>query len=1091
VHIMARAYSGSRRGARSRERGRRRDTSMEATRASLSALAEADSWLGFIAEATAVGIFVCRQRFLYLNPACCEISGYSREQLLAADPLSLLAPDGQAAELAEILAGTARSPRPLLYEARFAHDGGGERWAEVTCRRFELSDGPAIIGTVVDISDRRRSTLALMNREAWFRTLAETTSTGIVVYRDRFLYSNRAFTELTGYSLDELLDMDPLEVVHPDHRALLEARGRRLRGRKGAPVRHEILLLTRAGEERWVDFTAGRIEFEGRPAALGTAFDITDRKQAELALVRSRERLHLAQRAAGVVTWDWNLLTDELVTSEQATDSLSLPRMAVPETSERFLGELVHPDDHERVFAAVGRALHHGEDYTVEHRIRLADGEELWLAERGQAIRDETGWVVRMVGVSINITERKKAEIGLRESNERLRLMMEQMPAALWTTDCELTVTSSVGSALAGLGLKANELVGTRLTDYLGTDDPEFLPMRAHLRALKGESVSYEYAWSGKSYQTHVEPLRQADGKVVGTIGVALDVTEHRRAEEALFRERERSQTTLASIGDGVIRTDALATVDYLNPMAEQLTGFTQQEARGRPLWEVYRVVDDATRKSVPTPVKRCLEEERPVMLPGERVLVARDGSEYTIRDSAAPIRGRGGETLGAVLVFKDITAVRDMEREMSYLASHDGLTGLLNRAEFERRLGRLLEHPGEETPPCALLQIDLTQLKVVNDTCGHLAGDEMLKRVARLLRSGVGSQTSLARLGADEFGLLLVDCPRETARQTAEEIRSAFEVFRFDWKDRSFEVGVAIGLVHADPGDTVSDLMIAADTACMLAKESGRNRIHEYHPEDETLAARYREMHWIHRIYKALDEGSFRLYCQPVRPLAPTGDEGLLGEVLIRMLGEDGQLILPRTFVAAAERYRLISSIDRWVVRRSFEALAAGASVGGQRLQRLAINLSGESLNDDSFLEYVVDQLTTLEVAGESILFEITETAAIANLAGAMRFIAELRERGARFVLDDFGSGLSSFAYLKNLPVDYLKISGEFVRGVRDAPIHRTLVRSINQIGHELGLKTIAEGVEDEDTLQMVTELQLDYAQGYWIAAPQPLEQG
>jgi ammonium transporter, Amt family len=388
------------------------------------------------------------------------------------------------------------------------------------------------------------------------------------------------------------------------------------------------------------------------------------------------------------------------------------------------------------------------------------------------------------------------------------------------------------------------------------------------------------------------------------------------------------------------------------------------------------------------------------------------------------------------------------------------------------------------------VLQLDLGQLKVVNDTCGHLAGDEMIRQAARRLAQWTDDRFPVARLGAEEFGLICEGAATEAAQAVAESLRTALQDFRFTWQDRVYEVRAHIGLVVAETGDTPSSLMIAADIACSVAKESGRGRIHQYRPHDPALADRYREMDWVHRIYRALETESFRLYCQPIQTLDPRRvGEGSLGEVLIRLIGEDGELLLPRTFVQAAERYRLISSIDRWVVAKSFHLLAQGVAVAGQSIDRLAINLSGETLADESFLDYVVDQLARTRVAPSRILFEITETAAIANLDGALRFMNELRERGVRFVLDDFGSGLSSFAYLKNLPVDYLKISAEFIRDIEAIPMHRTLVRSINQIGHELGLATIGEGVESEAILSTVLGVQLDYAQGYWIAQPQPLE--
>ncbi len=806
--------------------------------------------------------------------------------------------------------------------------------------------------------------------ESLFRALAESTAVAIFVFRERFLYVNPAAALLTGYSVEELLGMDSMELIHPDYRE--ELRARRDARLTGGPVpsRYEMPLLTRSGEQRWVDYAATRILLDGEPAGLASAFDITDRKEAEIALFESRERLRMAHRGAKLLTWDWNLLSDDIVVSEDAGLVLGFPIPAGSLKSRHFFDRMVHPDDRTRLLAAVRLAILGDGDYSVEHRIVTPSAEVRWIAERGQAIRDETGWVVRILGVSQDITDRVRTELALR-------------------------------------------------------------------------------------------------------------------------REQEWAETTLASIDDGVIRTGPLGSIEYMNRVAERLTGCSATDTIGLTLDQVYRVVEESSRVPLPHPVDRCLKERRPVMLPGQRVLVARDGSERAVRDSASPIVGAGGELLGAVLAFKDVTAVRDIERERLELATHDLLTGLPNRSSFERRLARALERVVASAGCLVVLQVDLAQLKVVNDTSGHLAGDELIRQAGRRLTEWAEDRYPLARLAAEEFGFIAEAGGASDARAVAESLRSALQSFRFVWQDRVYEAHANIGYVTARSGDTPTSLMIAADIACMVAKESGRDRIHEYLADDEALAQRYRQMDWIHRIHKALESDGFRLYCQPIQPLDPTAAEGgLLGEVLIRMVNEEGELVLPRTFVPAAERYRVISKIDRWVVARSFELLQQGASLGGRRLDRLALNLSGETLADESFLDFVIERLEATGVDAHRLLFEITETAAVANLDGALRFISELKARGVRFVLDDFGSGLSSFAYLKNLPVDFLKVSGDFLSGIEAEPINRTLVRSINQIGHELGLQVIGEGVESEEILSAVLDIRLDYAQGYWIAPPQPFDE-
>jgi diguanylate cyclase (GGDEF)-like protein/PAS domain S-box-containing protein len=671
----------------------------------------------------------------------------------------------------------------------------------------------------------------------------------------------------------------------------------------------------------------------------------------------------------------------------------------------------------------------------------------------------------------------------------RLRLLIEPMPALVWTTDRELRFSSSLGGGLASFGLRAKP--GTFLFDYYGTHDLEALPIRAHRLALAGESVSFEQDWEGRMLQTRVEPLRGESGEILGCIGIAVDVTERRHAQEALYREKERAQVTLASIGDGVIRTDPTGAIDYLNPVAERLTGWKAGEAIGLTVPEVFQVVDEITRKPLADPVDRCLQEGKVVESPGHALLLSKDSKEYSVRDSAAPIYDRTGASLGAVLVFKDVTQLRGMEREMIYLASHDALTGLINRREFEVRLKRAIRGARAERRHHVLLYLDLDEFKVVNDTCGHLVGDEMLKQITALLRSRVRRSDLLARLGGDEFGVLLEDCPLDHARQIAEEMRRTVREFRFCWRDQIFEVGVSIGLVpiNTESGD-LAQVMSAADAACYVAKDGGRNRVHEYELDDTLVAERYGEMQWIHRIHRAFEDRRFRLFYQLIQPLGGEGHPSreLLCEVFIRMLDKTGKIIEPSAFIAAAERYHLIGSLDRWVVKTAFGALAEAQRREWSRPVLFAINLSGQSIGEESFLSFVIEELERSGVDSRRICFEITETAAISKLDSAIRFISILKTHGCRFILDDFGSGLSSFAYLRDLQVDFLKIDGEFVQNMMEDRVKRAMVESINQIGHVMGLQTIAEWVENRQTLDALKEIGVDYAQGYWLCRPQPL---
>src|SRR5262245_18992012 len=418
----------------------------------------------------------------------------------------------------------------------------------------------------------------------------------------------------------------------------------------------------------------------------------------------------------------------------------------------------------------------------------------------------------------------------------------------------------------------------------------------------------------------------------------------------------------------------------------------------------------------------------------------------------------------------------------LSHQATHDTLTGLVNRAEFERRLTHLLASASPHNPH-ALLYLDLDQFKIVNDTCGHVAGDDLLRQISALLRTKLRARDTLARLGGDEFGVLLDHCPVAEAKRIADSLRELLRAFRFGWQDKSFTIGVSIGLVPlAEGGETLSSVFSAADAACYAAKDTGRNRIHIYQADDRMLAQRDGEMRWIPRIEQALSEERFRLYYQPIQAFGPWATRH--GEILLRMVDEQGRIVLPGAFIPAAERYGLMLTIDQWVVSKSLEALKIIADDAGV----FTINISGQSLGAAEFLEFVTDRIKESRITPDKLCFEITETAAVSELGHVLRFMNTLKGVGCRFALDDFGTGLSSFSYLKTLPVDYLKIDGAFIRELAADDIDKAMVEAVNRIGHRMGLSTIAEGVESEAIARKVEEIGVDYGQGYGLAKPQPL---
>jgi len=557
-----------------------------------------------------------------------------------------------------------------------------------------------------------------------------------------------------------------------------------------------------------------------------------------------------------------------------------------------------------------------------------------------------------------------------------------------------------------------------------------------------------------------------------------------------LFAEKERAQVTLASIADAVVTTDTAGNVDYLNPVAEKLTGWSLPEAVGQSLPFVCRLMSEDSRQHIDDPLGVLLNKGGPGGKMQHAVLMSKSGEQHPIEHSSASIRNREGNIIGTVLVFRDVGESRKMAHQLSWQATHDALTGLVNRAEFERRLHLLVEGANKDGMAHAMLYLDLDQFKVVNDTCGHVAGDGMLREVSALLHTRVRESDTLARLGGDEFGVLLHGCNMERALVVAESLRQAVAEFRFAVQDRAFVIGISIGVVAiTGGGQAASSVLAAADAACYSAKDKGRNRIQAYYPGDAELVQRHGEMQWVSRLTSAVEEDRLTLHCQRILGIQPDVEGELHYEVLLRMVDESGKLTPPMAFIPAAERYNLMPVIDRRVITMAFAACQGLVASGGP-LPMLCLNISGASLNDESFLDFVHEQFARYRVPPHMICFEITETVAIANLTRATRLIRDMRQLGSKFSLDDFGSGLSSFAYLKALPVDYLKIDGGFIKDMTTDPIDRAMVKAIIEIGHVMGIKTIGEWVENDSTLAMLREMGVDYAQGYVIDMPRPLEQ-
>ena len=723
-----------------------------------------------------------------------------------------------------------------------------------------------------------------------------------------------------------------------------------------------------------------------------------------------------------------------------------------------------------------------------------------FLAFASSTPRD--GWdvnlhlLLKLVGTSLACgLEKLSLADRLADMQERQEMALPCANDGLWDYDAQSNHTWFSPRWKGMLGFAENDIITS--PDWHRMVHPEDLArvsasMRDHIagKTPMFESVHRlkhtdgEWRWVIGRARARVDD----QGRLRRLIGVELDITERKLYEEALFREKESAQITLQSIGDGVITCDEHGRVEYLNPVAEELTGWRLEDSLGRTIDEIFRAFHEETCEPLENPLAVAVRRIRSIKSVRPMLLIRKDGNELYIESTASPIRDGSGTVTGGVLVFHDVSESRELNRRLSYHASHDVLTGLVNRREFETRLERALKSAKARETSYALCYIDLDQFKIVNDTCGHSAGDALLGQVGALLKSKVRWRDTLARLGGDEFGVLLESCSLEEALRTAETLRESIRNFRYTWEDRSFRLGASIGVVPITAeNEDVASVLSAADSACGAAKESGRNRVHCFEENDIDLMRRRREMQWAARINNALEESRFELFRMTIQPLQ-VEDAGEHFELLLRMRDESGKIVAPDQFIAAAERYGITPSIDRWVIDSAFRWLVSEADER-RRLTMCSINLSGQSLGDDKFLPFVIEQFHRSGIDGSKICFEITETAAIANFSQASRFIQALKELGCKFALDDFGTGLSSFGYLKHFPVDFLKIDGSFVKGVLHDPIDREMVRSINEIGHLTGKKTIAEWAENAEIIEVLRGLGVDYAQGYGVSQPQRVQ--
>ncbi len=1069
------------------------------------------------------------------NPTGERIFGYDSAEVLGR-PLEFLLPDiavGRSDFLERFATKIDDTHVDLAAHQTWGRAKGGNRVAvEIAVSKAKLNWRDGYIVSIRDITERHLAEQSMRESEARYRTLVEHAPEVIVVFdvdQGKFVDVNDNACRFFKMPRETLLVSGP-DKISPAHQPDGTLSFGRPRGfiegalAGDAPV-FEWTHCDAAGHALPCEVRFVRLPSSNRRLIRASITDITERKRAE-AIAAGERRIFEKIAANAPLTTALESIC-ELIGRVMAESSCAI-NLFDPERQALNFG--VAPDLPREFVAAmdgVPIGIRFGSCSAAVYlarQITVADieADALWEYRRDAArhaalraawstpIVASDGQVVgtfavyrrhpgipsardhelmsRMAQIAGIAIERRGAEDALRNSEAKFRGLFESMMEGVYQTsrDGRILVANPAFVNLMGYS-SAEELY--RLSAgalYWYPSDRDTFVRRVE---SEGELRNEEYILRRKDGSMLVvldssRVVRDAHGRVTGYEGTLTDITERKKAETAVFQAKERAQVTLQSIGDAVITTDSEGRIDYMNPVAESLTGWESREAQTKLIGEVLTVVDETTREARESPVMRCLREGQLLGLTEHTVLLNRRGQELAIQDSAAPIRDRAGNLIGAVMVFHDVSKERRLHRALHYQASHDALTGLINRREFENRLTAAVENAHQDAGARhALLYLDLDQFKLVNDTCGHPAGDQLLKQITGVLQSRVRGGDTLARLGGDEFGILLQGCFLDQAMRIAESLRQAIRDFRFVWQDGALEIGVSIGIVEiTSETPTVSNVMSAADVACYSAKDLGRNRVQLYKPDD--VPERHREMHWVSKLARACDESRFELFYQPIVPIGAAEHEHEHFELMLRLRDESGALVTPAEFIPAAERYNVMPSIDRWVVRQALDRLVHRVGSGVKPFT-IAVNLSGTSLNDERFLEYLIAELNGHELAPGAMCFEITETAAIANLGNVVYFMRELKARGCHFALDDFGSGLSSFMYLKTLPVDYLKIDGQFVENVTHDRVDRSMIEAISQVGRTMGIQTIAERVESREVLAELGRLGIGYAQGFHIAEP------
>lgn len=946
---------------------------------------------------------------------------------------------------------------------------------------------------------RAEALAASMTRELErLATVARATKNGVVITdpEGRIEWSNPAFSELTGYTADELQGRKPGELLQTEATDPVEIERIRSALHERSAYTGVLLNRSKQGRDYYVAIEIQPVNCTDGAFCgfIGVESDITEQRESEARIHESGQLLDKTGEMSGVGGWRFDIAAQRITWTRHTRAIHEVPDDFQPSLEQGL--SFFAPESAPVIQEAFRRAIETGEGYDLELDLITAKGNCRKVRSLGQA-EVENGRVVAIVGAFSDITPLVEQRERLALERRRLAMILEGTGAGTWEWNVQTGEilfntrwAEIVGYSLEGLGSQS-----TKTWKALAHPDDYLRSLDLIGRHFDGELDHYECEVRLRHRDGHWVWILDrgrllrwtADGRPEWMFGTQLDITERKLAELKLAENEALLMTTLHSIGDAVVTADADGRITWINPVAEALTGWAVEDAKGRVASEVLHLEIAGREGQAPCPIRTCLDEGRKVGLAGDTLLLSKDGNRYVIEDSAAPLRDSEERLLGVVMVFHDVTEKALLADEMSYRATHDALTGLVNRAEFEAELGRAIERSRVGHAAGALMFLDLDHFKMVNDACGHSAGDRLLVQIAALMRAEVRSRDTVARIGGDEFAILLEGCPIAQAQRIGQKIVDAIDAYRYiDEDGRRFRVGASIGLVPMDDRwPTLPLLMQAADAACYAAKSEGRGRVVVDEGAQGASSAVQKEVKWGPIIEQALDENRFVLFGQRIVPLGGGTDRPSDCEVLLRLPAEGGAMHSPALFIPAAERYQLASRIDRWVLREVLKMLEAKGSHG---LGRVGINLSGQSIGDRAFHRFALDAIRAAAVPAERLCIEVTETAVVTNLADAARFIDELHALGVQVALDDFGAGSASFSYLRSLKVDVLKIDGQFVRGMLQGDLESAALRSFVDVARVLGLATVAEHVEDAEIAARLAALGVGFGQGYFFHRPEPL---